>query len=70
MRFEGKVAVVTGGNSGIGKEVATRFVREGGSVVLNGRNSAKLDSAAHEIDASGKHVAISTGDVAEPATGM
>jgi NAD(P)-dependent dehydrogenase (short-subunit alcohol dehydrogenase family) len=69
MRFEGKVAIVTGGNSGIGKEVATRFVREGGSVVINGRNLDKLDSAAQEIDASGNRVAICTGDVADPATG-
>jgi NAD(P)-dependent dehydrogenase (short-subunit alcohol dehydrogenase family) len=68
MRFKGKVAVITGGNSGIGKEVATRFVREGGSVVINGRNSAKLESAAREIDPSGKRVAIYTGDVAEPKT--
>jgi NAD(P)-dependent dehydrogenase (short-subunit alcohol dehydrogenase family) len=69
MRFEGKVAIVTGGNSGIGKEVALRFVREGGSVVLSGRNSSKLDSAAQEIDTAGKHVAIVTGDVADPETG-
>jgi 3-oxoacyl-ACP reductase-like protein len=32
MRFQDKIAIVTGGASGIGKEVATRFVAEGGSV--------------------------------------
>jgi len=69
MRFEGKVAIVTGGNSGIGKEVAKRFVREGGSVVINGRDSHKLGSAAQEIDPSGKRVAHRAGDVAEPGTG-
>lgn len=69
MRFEGKVAIVTGGSSGIGKEVATRFVREGGSVVLGGRNATKLDSAAQEIDPTGEHVAIGVGDVADPGTG-
>ena len=37
MRFQDKVAIVTGGNSGMGKEVARRFVTEGGSVVVNGR---------------------------------
>jgi NAD(P)-dependent dehydrogenase (short-subunit alcohol dehydrogenase family) len=41
MRFQDKVAIVTGGASGIGKEVATRFVAEGGSVVINGRDAAK-----------------------------
>jgi len=68
MRFDGKVAIVTGGNSGIGKEVAIRFVREGGSVLINGRNSAKLDGAAWEIDPSGKRVETSAGDVANLAT--
>ena len=37
MRFQDKIAIVTGGGSGMGKEVATRFVAEGGSVVVNGR---------------------------------
>ena len=41
MRFQDKVAIVTGGSSGIGKEVATRFVAEGGSVVIIGRDAAK-----------------------------
>jgi NAD(P)-dependent dehydrogenase (short-subunit alcohol dehydrogenase family) len=41
MRFKDKIAIVTGGASGIGKEVATRFVAEGGSVVINGRDAAK-----------------------------
>ena len=35
MRFEDKIAIVTGGASGIGKEVATRFVADGCSVVIN-----------------------------------
>src|SRR5215470_15744425 len=50
MRFEDKIAIVTGGASGIGKEVATRFVAEGGSVVINGRDRAKAEAAAHQID--------------------
>src|SRR2546427_417607 len=45
MRFERKVAIVTGGNSGIGKEVARRFLAEGGRVVVNGRNAAKTEAA-------------------------
>ena len=50
--FNEKVAIVTGGSSGIGKEVARRFVQAGGSVVIGGRNADKLASAAAEIDVS------------------
>ena len=68
MRFKDKIAIVTGGASGIGKEVATRFVAEGGSVVINGRNLAKAEAAAREIDPTGKRVAVHAGDIALPAT--
>ncbi len=50
-RFDGKVAVVTGGNSGIGLAVAKAFAREGASVVITGRDEAALQSAAKEIGA-------------------
>src|SRR6202046_1620976 len=69
MRFQDKIAIVTGGGSGMGKEVATRFVAEGGSVIINGRNAPKAEAAAREIDATGKHVAVYAGDISLPATG-
>jgi NAD(P)-dependent dehydrogenase (short-subunit alcohol dehydrogenase family) len=68
MRFKDKIAIVTGGASGIGKEVATRFVAEGGSVVINGRNLAKAEAVAREIDPTGKRVVVHAGDIALPAT--
>lgn len=68
MRFQDKAAVVTGGGSGIGKEVARRFVLEGGSVLISGRDKQKLDVAAGEIDPSGKKIAVHAGDIAKPAT--
>src|SRR5262245_38208459 len=48
-RFDGKVAVVTGGNSGIGLATAKAFAREGASIVITGRNEAALKNAEREI---------------------
>ena len=47
--FEGKVAVVTGGNSGIGLATAKAFVREGAQVAITGRNQTTLDAAKQEL---------------------
>jgi NAD(P)-dependent dehydrogenase (short-subunit alcohol dehydrogenase family) len=69
MRFKGKVAIVTGGSSGIGKETAKRLVAEGASVVLGGKDEAKLHSAAKEIDAGADRVDVLAGDIAKAATG-
>lgn len=47
--FAGKVAVVTGGNSGIGLATAKKFAAEGAKVVISGRDQTTLDAAAQEI---------------------
>jgi NAD(P)-dependent dehydrogenase (short-subunit alcohol dehydrogenase family) len=63
-KFEGKVAVITGGNSGIGLATAKRFVAEGAYVFITGRRQPQLDAAVREI---GKNVTAVQGDVAKLA---
>jgi NAD(P)-dependent dehydrogenase (short-subunit alcohol dehydrogenase family) len=48
-KLDGKIALVTGGNSGIGFATAKRFVSEGAYVFITGRTQAKLDAAVKEI---------------------
>jgi len=63
-RLEGKVALVTGGNSGIGLATAKRFVAEGAYVFITGRRRAELDEAERE---NGGNVTGVQGDVAKLA---
>jgi NAD(P)-dependent dehydrogenase (short-subunit alcohol dehydrogenase family) len=63
-KLEGKVAVVTGGNSGIGLATAKRFVAEGAYVFITGRRQAQLDAAVKEIS---DNVSGVQGDVANLA---
>ena len=49
MRLSGKVAIVTGGNRGIGKATAKLFVQEGASVVITARDIKRLEETAKEI---------------------
>jgi NAD(P)-dependent dehydrogenase (short-subunit alcohol dehydrogenase family) len=60
--LEGKVAVITGGSSGIGLATAKRFVKEGAYVFITGRRQAELDKAVSLI---GKNVTAVQGDVSK-----
>jgi NAD(P)-dependent dehydrogenase (short-subunit alcohol dehydrogenase family) len=63
-RLEGKVAVVTGGNSGIGLATAKRLQEEGARVAISGRSKQTLDEAVRTI---GNGVVAVQADVAQPA---
>jgi NAD(P)-dependent dehydrogenase (short-subunit alcohol dehydrogenase family) len=60
-RLAGKVAVVTGGNSGIGLATAKRFLDEGARVAISGRNQKTLEEAAKSL---GKDVLVLQSDTA------
>ena len=62
--LKGKVAVVTGGASGIGLATTKRFVNEGAYVFIVGRRQAELDKAVAEI---GKNIAAVQADVSRPS---
>ena len=53
MSFDGKVALVTGATSGIGRETAIQFAKAGAKVVLAGRRQQEGDSVANEINSDG-----------------
>ena len=63
-KLEGKVAVITGGNSGIGLATAKRFVEEGEYVFITGRRQSELDEAVKQI---GDNIAGVQGDVSNLA---
>jgi NAD(P)-dependent dehydrogenase (short-subunit alcohol dehydrogenase family) len=63
-KLDGKIAVITGGNSGIGLATAKRFVQEGAYVFITGRTQEKLDAAVKQV---GSNVTGVQGDVAKLA---
>jgi NAD(P)-dependent dehydrogenase (short-subunit alcohol dehydrogenase family) len=61
-KLDGKIALITGGSSGIGLATAKRFVEEGAFVFITGRREAELDAAVKDI---GENVKAIKGDVSK-----
>ncbi len=63
-KLEGKVALVTGGSSGIGRAIALRFTKEGAKVLIIGRNHTRLEEVASQSD----NIAYVQGDLTDDRT--
>jgi NAD(P)-dependent dehydrogenase (short-subunit alcohol dehydrogenase family) len=66
-KFDGKVIVITGGSSGIGRATAHEFAKQGASLVLIGRSEDALRQAASECERHGADVLTVTADVTDEA---
>jgi len=67
MRLQGKIAVITGAASGMGRSMALRFAAEGASLVVGDRHVQRLAEVVAQIRGSGAAIAGAVGDIGEQA---
>lgn len=65
-RLQGKVAIITGGNSGVGEATARLFAKEGAKVVISARRQAQLEAVAQSIREAGGEVLPVVTDISKP----
>src|SRR4028118_1855359 len=69
-KLTGRVAVITGGDSGIGRAVAIAYAREGADLLISYLNEQEDEDAretARHVEAAGRRCVLMPGDIAEPA---
>lgn len=66
-QLDGKVTILTGAGTGIGKGIARAFAQEGSHLILASRNKANLDETAKEIESTGVKVRVIPTDVTDEA---
>lgn len=64
MRLDGRIALITGASSGIGRAIAECFAEEGCDLAINGRNEMRLKEVSEQIKRKGRNVLVLKGDVA------
>ena len=65
-KLDNKVAIITGSTSGMGRDTAYLFAKEGAKVVVTGRNEARAKEVVDKIKADGGEAIYVIADAAEP----